>query len=278
MTSTLNDETAQHEKQDQHSSSDERTKKSQESLHILNQIKDEILEHPTWEYEDRGLQEYQSVRKIKDSIISQRTRVPGEPFSFDDIVENINTAIFVTRKDGVILYSNTQALMLLGCTREKIVGSFIMDFLPSRHEFALYSAGKPVQNTYEIKDVDGEGTWVSHTATPIPDTNTVIHELHDVTWTKITEKELLEYTKYLELVEKNQKNEIQKYIQMQKEYIEFIKQTVIDLEISLKTSETYSKYIMKDYSGELMERREYLVPLLEATRDMKLLVENMKNK
>ena len=271
MTSTLNDETAQHEKQDQQSPNN-----SRESLHILNQIKDEMLEHPTRESEDSGLQEYHSVRKIKDCIINQRTREPGEPYSFDDIVENINTAIFITRKDGAILYSNTQALMLLGGTREKIVGSFIMDFLPSQHEFALYSAGKTVQNTYEIKDGDGEGMWVSHTATPIPDTNTVIHELHDVTWTKITEKELLEYTKYLELVEKNQKNEIQEYIQMQKEYVEFIKQTVIDLEISLKTSETYSKYIMKDYSG--MERREYLVPLLEATRDMKLLVENMKNK
>jgi hypothetical protein len=33
---------------------------------------------------------------------------------------------------------------------------------------------------------------------------------------------------------------------------------------------------MKDYTGELSERREYLVPILEATRDMKHLVETMK--
>jgi hypothetical protein len=151
-----------------------------------------------------------------------------------------------------------------------------MDFLPSHHEFTLYSLGKSVQNTYEIQDGDNERIWVSHTATPIPDTNTVIHELRDVTWTKITEKELVKYTKYLELVEKNQKSEIQEYIQMQKEYREFIRQIVIDLEIALRTSETYSRYVMKDYTGELSERREYLVPILEATRDMKHLVETMK--
>ena len=277
LTSTLNDEMAQHEENGQQNSSKINSHtNSQESLHILNQIKNEMLEHPTKESEDSGLQEYQSVRKIKDGIVSQRTRLPDDPFSFNEIIENINVAILVTRKDGSILYANTQALMLLGFTEEKIVGSFIMDFLPSRHDFALYSAGKPVQNTYEIKDSNHETMWISHTATPIHGTNTVIHELRDMTWTKITEKELLEYMKYLELVEKNQKNEIQEYIQMHKEYSEFIKQTVIDLEIALKTSETYSRYIMKDYSGELEERKEYLVPILEATQDMKLLVENMK--
>jgi PAS domain S-box-containing protein len=221
---------------------------------------------------------YNSVRRIKDNVLGHGSYQFNEEFSFIDVVENLNAAVLVTGLDGTIVYSNIQAPLLLGDNNDNMIGSNINDILPSLNDFIEASPRNPIQRVQKIEKIDGQNIWVSYTATPIPYLKMIVHEFSDVTWNMVSEEELLRYMRNLEQIEDNLRNEIGKYILSHAEYGNFVKQTVIDMEIASKKSETYSRYVMKDYPGGYGKKSRYLLPFLESIKELKLLVKGLKEK
>ncbi len=196
------------------------------------------------------------------------------------IVENIESVIMLTDA-GTINYASPSSVKVLGYTPEELQGA-VPGYIHSHDQLRVeqvlstqLSRESVAELEYRVKTKDNKTKWVSHN---ISKTQSGKHlsVITDITWRKEAEKELTEYTRFLENAKTTLKKSINELEETNQELDEFTRVVSHDLKAPLHSVVMFSTFIREQYKEQLDEEGAmYIERMCNAARRMSTLIDDL---
>ena len=220
------------------------------------------------------------------SRIRQVDKIRTTEEQFRSIVENVQDVIMLTYPEGVISYISPSCEDIFGYESKQLTDAIWGDFIHPDdaslldHFYETSLRGEQSQiNEYRVMAKTGEYRWVSHTWSPImkgEKVEVIVSALNDITWRKKAEDELSSYAAYLEKVEDNLELTIVELEEANKNLNDFAHVVSHDLKAPLMTIESFSSFLLEDYTDSMDETgKDYLNSVVGATDRMTELIEGL---